>query len=180
MYDLPQIKAIRKKCNISQVELAKLADVSQSLIAKIEAGKIDPTYTKSQKIFAALDKLNQQQGEKAKNLMNTHVFLCKSTDTIKQVALKMRKHNISQMPVMLNDNVAGIISEKIVMNTLINKPSFTQVGEVMQTSPPIVAQDTTQEAILSMLNHFQAVLVAHKGKVQGVITKSDMLDVMLK
>ena len=53
-YELEEIKKIRKKLGMTQTELANRAGVSQSLIAKIESARIDPTYTKTQKIFAAL------------------------------------------------------------------------------------------------------------------------------
>ena len=46
IHDLSEIKNLRKKAGITQLDLARKASVSQSLIAKIEAGKIDPTYTK--------------------------------------------------------------------------------------------------------------------------------------
>ena len=44
---LQEIKHLRKKFNLTQGELAKLAGVSQSLIAKIESNKINPTFTNS-------------------------------------------------------------------------------------------------------------------------------------
>ena len=57
MYDIKQVKEIRKKLGLTQSELAKKAGVSQSLIAKVEAGTLDPTYSNAKKIFAAFDML---------------------------------------------------------------------------------------------------------------------------
>lgn len=62
-FALEEIKQIRKKYNLTQSDLAKRSGVSQSLIAKIEAGRIDPTYSNAQKIFNALNDM----GEKARN-----------------------------------------------------------------------------------------------------------------
>ena len=59
-YELEEIKKIRKKLELTQTELADRAGVSQSLIAKIEAGRIDPTYSKTKKIFAALSDLEKR------------------------------------------------------------------------------------------------------------------------
>ncbi|MBI2079314.1 helix-turn-helix domain-containing protein, partial [Candidatus Micrarchaeota archaeon] len=44
--DVSKLGSLRRKLGITQKELAKLAGVSQSLIAKIEMGKIDPAYSK--------------------------------------------------------------------------------------------------------------------------------------
>ena len=64
-YELDEIKKIRKKIGLTQTGLANRAGVSQSLIAKIESGRIDPTYTKTQKIFAALSDLEKKDEVKA-------------------------------------------------------------------------------------------------------------------
>ena len=56
-YELSEVKVIRKKLGLTQGELAKAAGVSQSLIAKIESTKIDPTYSKVKLIFHALESL---------------------------------------------------------------------------------------------------------------------------
>ena len=68
---LNEIKKLRKKYNLNQKELADKAGVSQSLIAKIESGKVEPTFTKAQKIFEALDELREKEEIKAKEIMNT-------------------------------------------------------------------------------------------------------------
>ncbi|MEM3267388.1 MAG: helix-turn-helix domain-containing protein [Conexivisphaerales archaeon] len=55
MYELREISKMRKVLGLTQVQLAKMAGISQSLLAKIEAGKVDPSYTRARKIFAAHD-----------------------------------------------------------------------------------------------------------------------------
>lgn len=60
---LPNLSDIAKKrhqLNLKQTELAKKAGVSQSLIAKLEAGKIDSSYTKVKTIFEVIDHLRIQ------------------------------------------------------------------------------------------------------------------------
>ena len=56
MDDLSELRILRKKIGLTQSELAKQASVSQSLIAKIESKKIDPSYTNAKKIFETLQK----------------------------------------------------------------------------------------------------------------------------
>jgi predicted transcriptional regulator len=57
---LEEIAQKRRLLGLKQAELAKLAGVSQSLIAKLESGKIDSSYTKVKTIFEALEKLEVQ------------------------------------------------------------------------------------------------------------------------
>ena len=73
-YELEEIKKIRKKLGMTQTELANRAGVSQSLIAKIESGRIDPTYTKTKKIFAALSELEKKEEIKAEQLMTAKII----------------------------------------------------------------------------------------------------------
>ena len=51
---LPTLEIIpdrRRKLGLTQSQLASLAGVSQSYIAKLEAGKIEPSYIKIKSIF---------------------------------------------------------------------------------------------------------------------------------
>ena len=64
--ELNEIKIIRKKYGLTQSKLANIANVSQSLIAKIESGRIDPTYSNAQKIFSALDTLRKDKEKNSK------------------------------------------------------------------------------------------------------------------
>lgn len=57
---LPSLEEIirkRKVLNLTQKQVSQLAGVSQSLIAKLESGKIDPSYTKVKAILDVLDRL---------------------------------------------------------------------------------------------------------------------------
>ncbi len=57
---LPPIEEIankRRLLGLKQAQLAKAAGVSQSLIAKLESGKIDSSYMKVKTIFDTLERL---------------------------------------------------------------------------------------------------------------------------
>lgn len=49
------IKEQRKRLDLTQNQLAKMAGVSQSLVAKIEAGSIDAAYSKVKRIIETLE-----------------------------------------------------------------------------------------------------------------------------
>ena len=87
-HELTEIKIMRKQLGITQQELAKLAGVSQSLVAKIEANTIDPTYTKVKKIFETLYALNEKKQLRASDLMNQQLITVAPTETLKETIKK--------------------------------------------------------------------------------------------
>ncbi len=172
-YELSEIKAIRKKIGITQSELAKQANISQSLIAKIEAGSLDPTYSKVKQIFDVLNTLSKSKELKAKEIMNKKLIYVRPETKIKDVIKDMRRHGISQMPVIKNHNCIGLVSETILLDAITK--DVDKVEDIMGDSPPIIAKDTSIEIISNLLKFYPIVVVSEKGQIQGVITKSDIL-----
>ena len=109
-YELNEIKDIRKKAGLTQGQLASKAGVSQSLIAKIEAGILDPTFSNAKKIFGALDDLTQKKEIKAEEIMNTSIISLTPNDLVKDAIKKMKKYEISQVPIVDGDKVLGILT----------------------------------------------------------------------
>ncbi len=178
-YELEEIRKIRKKLGMTQTELANRAGVSQSLIAKIESGRIDPTYTKTQKIFAALSELEKKEEIKAGQLMTGRVISIVPGASIKEAIDKMKKFKISQMPVIESNKLVGLVSESTILEALLNSKA-TQVKEVMQEAPPIVSKTTSIQVVSNLLKHYPMVLVSEEGRLVGLITKSDLLGRLYK
>ncbi|MFH1683029.1 MAG: CBS domain-containing protein [Candidatus Woesearchaeota archaeon] len=176
--ELKQIKKIRNRLGINQKELAVKAGVSQSLIAKIESGKIEPTYSKVKRIFEALNELEEKEELKAKDLMNRRVIFIKPNDIIKKVIRLMKEKGISQLPVLDQKKISGMVNEKIILENISEGKNIAElkVKEVMDDSPPIISLETSQKIILELLKENSIVLVAEKGEVRGLISKSDILE----
>lgn len=173
-YELEEIKNIRKKLSLTQFELAKRANVSQSLIAKIESGRLDPTYTNAKKIFTALTDLEKKKELKAKDIMNKKIISVNPDDNIKSAISKMKKFQISQMPVIKENSSVGLISESIVLEHLTEKKAKL-VKDIMEESPPIVSKETSSQAVSNLLRHCPMILVSKSGNLTGLITKADLL-----
>lgn len=178
-YELEEIKKIRKKLGLTQTELANRAGVSQSLIAKIESGRIDPTYTKTKKIFAALSELEKKEEIKAEQLMTSKIISVAPDTTIKEAIAKMKKYEISQMPVIDNYKLVGLVSESTILDALMTSKGKT-VRDVMQEAPPIVSKTTSIQVISNLLKHYPTVIVSEEGRLVGLITKSDLLGRLYK
>ena len=173
-YELSEIKKIRKSLGLTQTELAKKANVSQSLIAKIESEKIDPTFTKTKKIFETLDYLQNKEEIKANELMNAKIISIGPSENIKESVNKMKKYGISQMPVLDGQNVVGLVSESTLLDALMSKKS-SKIEEIMEESPPTVSKTASVKVVSSLLKHYPVVLVSDSGKLACLITKADLL-----
>ena len=174
--ELQEVKLLRRRLGLTQEQLAGAAGVSQSLIAKVEAGLVDPSFTAGKRILDALRTLEQRAEPSAKALMQRHVIPCRPADKLSNVIATMRRHAISQLPVMEGDNVVGILSESaIVRNMERIDHATTRVCDVMEEAPPILPPETPRKVVAELLRHYGLVLVKEKGKVAGLITKADLL-----
>ncbi len=183
-FELDEIKKIRKKFGFTQTELAKKAQVSQSLIAKIESRRIDPTFTKVKKIFDVLDELKNKNELKAEDIMTKKLIYVNADDNITSAINKMKKHEISQLPVFSKKNVVGLVSESTILDSISNndpeKIKTLVIKDIMQDCPPIVSKNISTSIVSGLLKYYPIVLVAEEGKPKGVITKSDMLRTIYK
>jgi len=179
LQNLADIKKLRKKFNLTQSDLAKRANVSQSLIAKIESDRIDPTYTKVQKIFDALNLVGEKQEIKASEIMSDKIISVTQDEDIPEAIKKMKKYNISQMPVIEEHKSIGLVSEAIILDAMLNKKA-KKVREIMQDPPPIVPKNIGVNAVAGLLHFSPMVLVSEDGRLKGVITKSDLLGKVYK
>ncbi len=179
--DISRIKRIREKYNITQKELAGRAKVSQSLIARIEGGEIDPRYSKVRSILSALDELDKKEaGPKAGDIMSGDVLGVQVNDSVDSATNIMRSNNISQLPVFDGSRLVGSISEKIIIHQISSKVTFEQlsnkrVGEIMGGIFPSIDPKTPLSVISTLLGHSLAVVVMDRGNVTGIITKADLL-----
>ena len=178
-YELSEIKKIRKSLGLTQTDLAKRANVSQSLIAKIESGKIDPTFTKTKKIFETLDYLQNKEEIKADELMNKRIINVVPSDSVRESINKMKKHGISQMPVLDGQNVVGFVSESTLLDALMSNKG-KKIMDIMEETPPTVSKTASIKVISNLLKHYPVVLVSESGKLAGLITKSDLLAKLYK
>jgi len=177
------IKKLRKKVGLTQTELAKLAGVSQSLIARIEKGTVDPRLSTLRRILEAI-KLVEMRGKKAKSakdVMFSPVITIKSSDKVKKAIELMEKYAISQLPVVNDDGVpVGSITESTVLRKLLSgeqeKILKLKVEEIMEESFPTITPSTNIKDIQQLiLKKYPAVLVMEKGKIVGIITKIDLI-----
>ena len=178
--DLSELKQLRKKLNLTQAELAQKSNVSQSLIAKIESGNIDPSYSNAIKIINTLQNINNTKEITAKDIMHKKIIFLDSKQDLKSAIDLMRKHNISQMPVEKNDKVIGFISESTLIDKILDNNNYNEISEIMEDVPPILPLNTNMSALAGLLKYFPFILIKDKEKIVGIITKSDLLKYVIR
>ncbi len=177
---LDEIAKRRKRLGLTQKQLARVAGVSQSLIAKIESGKITPSYTKVKAIFQALNSVEREEEISAEEIMNKPVTWVDQEDEVWRAIKLMDEGNYSQLPVLGKGKVVGSISEKTILNKLLEGRNPRDIGKlrvknVMDEAFPTVQAKTPLTIVSTILRHYPAVLVMSKGEIAGIITKADVL-----
>ena len=170
-FDITQLKRIRKQLDMKQHQFANYSGVSQSMIAKIESNRLDPAYSKARKIEQAIIELSRNQQKQAKDIMTKKIISLKESAKIKDIITIMKKHAISQVPIIRKDNVIGMVTEASILK---HKNPHT-AKEVMEDAPPIITKNTGIDAIKNMLTYFPIILVKDKENLTGLITKADII-----
>ena len=188
--DLNEIKRRRKNLGLTQKELANIAEVSQSLITKIEKGTISPSYQLVVKIFKSLQNLENETDKKAKDIMSYPIITVSPDDSLNNVTKEMQKHAFSQLPVLNSKNSCiGSISDQIIINLVSNsldeKFDFDSIAdmkvkEVMGDPFPVIPSKTPLKAISTLLQTVPAVLVMEGREIMGIITRADMFKIFTR
>ena len=177
---LEDIAKKRRQLGLKQTDLAKLAGVSQSLVAKLEAGKIDSSYTKVKTIFDVLERLEAKTKVQERKVVPNQVISIQKDEPVSKVVQLMKEHGYSQIPVFSHKQSVGSISEKTILHEILAGKDMAQISKLsvealMDEAFPQVSEDAPLSLISSLLQTYPAVLVAKKGTVTGIVTKADLL-----
>lgn len=180
---LDDIPKRRKALGLTQSRLAELAGVSQSIIAKIESGTVDPSYSIVKRLVEALEKQSVDTSRpRVSEIMSRPVITIGRTQQVRDAVDLMRKRGYSQLPVFEGNRCVGSISEKTILDraargepleSLLNN----RVRDIMDSPLPTVNDDTPLEMVLGLLQGNYGVLVIKGENAIGILTKSDILKV---
>ena len=102
-----------------------------------------------------------------------------ATATVRQAVDEMRRHGISQMPVMDRGRIAGSVYEDELMKKLLEDPSVNDapVSRVMEEPFPLVDPGVDLDRVYGLLlKGSPAVLVGTADKLEGIVTRIDVLE----
>ncbi len=102
--------------------------------------------------------------------------------TVRQALGLMTLHDISQLPVMEEQNCVGSVTESSLSQKSLENPKILDatVSEVMESPFPMISGDQPVDSVVKLLSKSNpAVLVRSNGKIEGIVTRSDMLHYMM-
>jgi len=181
LWDLESLAKLRKRLGLSQRELARMSGVSQSLISKIERGRINPSYEAVRRILQALEMARAERGAKllAKDICTRDVICVEASDPLSKAINLMRRHGISQLPVLRNGILIGSISESSIMRKLERiRSTEVPVGEIMDEAFPMIPEEASLSLVRQLLQEYPAVLLQRDGRITGIVTKADLFKVL--
>jgi len=107
-------------------------------------------------------------------------LICASSDHKVAEALRLMNDNgLSQIPIIDDGNSVGSLREGRLMAKLLNNRELLQapVSEVMDAPFPVVNETVEAERATKYLKHSPAILVEEYGRIVGIITRHDVIDV---
>ncbi len=180
--EINEIKRRRKSLDLTQKKLAALVGVSQSLIAKIESGRLNPSYSVAKRIFETLESLEKRVETTAKDILSPKVVYVNKDDPISKAMKLMEENGYSQLPVFDEEKIIGSISDRTILDMIakgkdLSKMLKQPVKLVMGEAFPRISEDASLTVISTLLKYNQAVLVTKRDKCVGIITKTDLFKV---
>jgi len=145
------------------------------MIAKIEAGRMDPSYSSVQKIEAFVNSFAKEKETDAKEIMVKGIISVDVQMKAREIIELMNKHTISQVPVLERDNVLGIVTESSILNKDLTDIEQLTAKDLMIEPPPILSETAKISVVAYLLKSYPMILIKKEGKLEGLVTKADLL-----
>lgn len=112
---------------------------------------------------------------------DNRVITARPADLMKDVVAMLKKHNVSQLPVVdEKERLIGIVTEIDLLNHMlltdhVHEPD-ERIESIIDANVPVVRPNTPLETLMAIFSNRSAVVIATDRKVQGILTKIDILD----
>jgi predicted transcriptional regulator len=194
--ELSEISRKRKQIGLTQRELAKLAGVSRSWVAKVEKypERLKPSYSATKNVFDVLEtqlkyrtgKMKTRKSLTVEEIHNKPIIYAVVTETLREARIRMEENYFSQFPVKdEKGDICGSLTERDIIRTRIARIKANQldssqikVKEAMGDPFPMVSVGTPVYAIVDLLQNNQAVLTLKGQKAMGIVTRIDLAKIL--
>lgn len=103
------------------------------------------------------------------------------TDKVADALTKMNEMGLTYVPVVEEGRAVGALRENRVLAKVVRNASLLEapISEVMESSFPTVDVDASSNEVARRLQTSPAVLVEEYGRITGIITRHDVLDLRI-
>lgn len=117
-------------------------------------------------------------------LKGREVFTVQSGSSIKEIVNYMASKGVGLVPVMKDEKLIGVFSERDLVKRVIAKDkdmNSTLVDEVMSTNLVLAKIDESNEAVLAKMKEAKTrhILIIDNDKLVGVLSVRDLLEIDL-
>jgi cystathionine beta-synthase len=100
-------------------------------------------------------------------------------DLVSDAVHKMNEYGLSQLPVLDNGESIGSVRERRLLTNVVKNRELLNVpiSEVMEAPLSVVNEGVEVERAVKYLKSSPAILVEEYGRIVGIVTRFDVLDV---
>ncbi|MBV9924212.1 MAG: pyridoxal-phosphate dependent enzyme [Acidobacteria bacterium] len=126
-----------------------------------------------QKMTAGLISSTKPAGERPR------VLSVAPTASVAEALAQMDKHGVTQMPVIEEGKSVGSVRENRLLAKVLGDRDLLDaaVSQLMEQGFPVIDVDASSAEVTRQLRRHPALLVEEFGRITGIITRHDMLDV---
>ncbi len=101
-----------------------------------------------------------------------------ATEPVMAAYRRMKLYDVSQVPVMQNGRIVGIVDEEdILLEVLANPRHFSEpVTAAMESNLVTVPVDASVQQLMEIFKRGMVAIVMHNGEFQGLVTRIDLLN----
>jgi len=117
-------------------------------------------------------------GETKSKAAPTELIAVAPSDLVGATLAKMNEMGLTQVPVLEDGKPVGSLRENHLLTKVFNDRDLmdSPVRDVMEKSFPVVDVDDDVNVVSRKLRTSQAVLIEEYGRITGIITRLDLLD----
>lgn len=111
-----------------------------------------------------------------------HLVTATRRDAVSEVIAKMKEYDVSQLPVLDDGRLVGMISEVDLLTYLLegSHRASDPIEPIIDPGPPVVDPETPVDTLADVFLAANAAVVVDHGAVTGIVTKIDVIDHLAK
>ena len=120
---------------------------------------------------------------KLKSIMSKKVYSGNPLETAREIANRMRRHNIGALVILVKNRMVGVISERDLVNRVIcvgKDPNRTFANDIMTKNVITAKPDMTvgSAAKLMTKRNIKKLPIVSKDKIVGMVTQTDLTKII--